>query len=300
MAELVNIHVQNLDATQAHGCRPLYTPSHCEPLNRLSGKAAWDEDTVTGTLEGTADASWSGSINNLRGHTDLTLRAAGSPRGGADIPVDGAIHAADHGPQRPLLFIRHRLFAFHPRLSPPMASSSKRSNLQIRATTGDLHQLAALIAAFRSSPSNFPVISGSATLSAHTVVGSTADTLKYPAAEIQKIFKFRVASGRMRRSRCRPTLLALLSQTARWRALNAGRPHSSGSVSLRDWSYIPSSPIQANLSVRQMSVTDLQHLANVRYPWDLSANVSISRLTTQPRWIRLVARHITRAFTMKR
>ncbi len=285
-----NIDVQNLDATPSSRVQAALHAISLRAAQQAFGQGSLGRNTVTGTLEGTADASWSGSINNLRGHTDLTLRAAGSPRGGADIPVDGAIHAAYDGPQNTITF--HQTSIRIPSTTVTADGQlSKRSNLQIRATTGDLHQLAALIAAFRSSPSNFPVISGSATLSA-TVQGSTARPQISGRLNAQNL--------QVQGSQWKDAALSLQADSSRiivsdgtLASAQRGQASFSGSVSLRDWSYIPSSPIQANLSVRQMSVTDLQHLANVRYPvsGDLSANVSIRGSQLSPAgsgWLQVI------------
>ncbi len=68
---------------------------------------------------------------------------------------------------------------------------------------------------------------------------------------------------------------------------NAHRGQASfdANISLRDWSYFPSSPIQAHLSLRQMQVADLQHLANVQYPvsGELSARLSVNGSQLDPR-----------------
>jgi translocation and assembly module TamB len=60
---------------------------------------------------------------------------------------------------------------------------------------------------------------------------------------------------------------------------NAHRGQASfdATIGLRNWSYLPSSPIQAHLSVRQMQVADLQHLANAQYPisGELSAKMML-------------------------
>jgi translocation and assembly module TamB len=56
-------------------------------------------------------------------------------------------------------------------------------------------------------------------------------------------------------------------------------------IGLNHWSYIPASPIQAHLSVRQIQIADLQHLANVRYPvsGDLAAKISLNGSQLDPR-----------------
>jgi translocation and assembly module TamB len=63
-----------------------------------------------------------------------------------------------------------------------------------------------------------------------------------------------------------------------------GRASFEATVALRNWSYLPSNLLHANLSVQQMAVTDLERLANVQYPvsGDLSANVSVKGSQDNP------------------
>src|SRR4029077_6919191 len=63
-----------------------------------------------------------------------------------------------------------------------------------------------------------------------------------------------------------------------------GQASFSASVGLRNWSYLPSDPIKARLSVQQMSVADLQRLANQHYPvsGELSATLSLSGTQLSP------------------
>src|SRR5260370_544002 len=69
--------------------------------------------------------------------------------------------------------------------------------------------------------------------------------------------------------------------------MNARRGQASydATIALRNWSYLPSGPIEAHLSVRQMQVADLQHLANVQYPvsGELSAKISVTGSEVEPR-----------------
>src|ERR1700687_1346934 len=55
-----------------------------------------------------------------------------------------------------------------------------------------------------------------------------------------------------------------------------GKASFSAKVGLRNWSYVPSDPIAFSVSAQRISVTDLQHLANQKYPvsGDLSADIS--------------------------
>jgi translocation and assembly module TamB len=63
-----------------------------------------------------------------------------------------------------------------------------------------------------------------------------------------------------------------------------GRASFSATVALQDWSYLPANAIKANLSVQQMSIADLERLANAQYPvsGDLSATIALSGSQINP------------------
>src|SRR5258708_18561587 len=69
--------------------------------------------------------------------------------------------------------------------------------------------------------------------------------------------------------------------------MNAHRGQASfdATAGLRDWSFVSTSPIQVHLSVRQMQVSDFQHLASVQYPFsgELSAKLSVTGSEVDPR-----------------
>ncbi len=128
---------------------------------------------VSGTVDGTANVSWIGSLSNVRARSDLTIRAdAKSPNPGstANIPLDGVIHAIYDRPQN-LLTVRQTTLHIPAATLTADGEVSRRSSLLIHAQASDLHQLMQLASAFAPSNSALPLISGSAKLDA-TVRGS--------------------------------------------------------------------------------------------------------------------------------
>ncbi len=159
---------------------------------------------------------------------------------------------------------------------------SKRSKLEVHATADDLHQLVALASAFASTKSAPPAVSGSANLNA-TVQGSMQKpdiSGKLSAQNLQvqgSVWKSAELSLQANPSRIVVSNGTLVSA-------HRGQASFGATIALREWSYLPSNAIQANLSARQMSLTDLEHLANVQYPvsGNLSANVSVSGSQLNP------------------
>jgi len=289
-AELLNgrinadVDMQNLDATPSSRMRAALHSISLQAAERTIDRAELKSIAVSGIVDGTAEAAWTGSVNNVRARSDLTLRAAKkSPASSATyIPVDGVIHAAYDGPRSELTVHQTTLRIPSTTLTAE-GQVSKRSKLEIHATANDLHQLMALVSAFRSTPAAPPMVSGSAALNA-TVQGS----LQRPQISGRLSAKDLHVQG----SEWKSAELSLQADPSRVVVSNGalisaqrGQASFSASVELRHWSYLPANPIQANLSVRQMSVADFEHLANVQYPvsGNLSANIAVNGSQLDPR-----------------
>jgi translocation and assembly module TamB len=279
-----DLEVKNLDTTPSSRVRAVLHSISLLAAERAADRAELKSIAVSGMLDGTAEAAWTGSVNNVRARTDLTVRAVkGSPASSAtDIPVDGVIHAAYDGPGK-ILTVHQTTLRIPSTTLTADGQVSKRSKLLIHAVANDLHQLVALVSAFRSTPSAPPLVSGSAALNA-TVQGS----MQRP----QISGRLSAQNLQVQGSEWKSAELSLHADPSRIVVSNGtlisaqrGEAFFAASIGLHDWSYLPSSPIQSNLSVRQMPVADLQHLANVQYPvsGSLSANVSVNGSQLDPR-----------------
>ena len=230
---------------------------------------------VVGRIDGTVDASWIGSVRNLRARTDLSFsapRTSGAQQASSAVPVEGEIHGAYDGPQNSISFRQTNLRIPSATLA-VQGTVSHRSSLQIQVTTNDLHQLATLVSALRGAQSP-PEIAGSASVTA-VVQGSTqrplftgqfkAENLRVEGSQWKSAtFHFRASSSEI-------ALQNAILVNAR-----QGKASLTASVGLHNWSYLPSSRVAAALSVRSLAVADVQRLANVHYPvsGDLSADIS--------------------------
>jgi translocation and assembly module TamB len=278
------VDVKNLDATpdsQVHvGLRNISLRALQQTLRREGFEAA----SVSGRLNGNAEAGWKGSIANLRAQSDLTFDARASSRSnpsGSDVPLDGAIHVSYDGPRQAITFHQTSLRIPSATLN-AQGEISNRSNLQVQLAVSDLHQLAALAASFGSNPTTLPALSGSATLNA-VVHGTTkkptiAAELSAQALEIQgsewRSVKFQIQAS--------PSEFSIQNGSL----INAhqGQAAFSAALALHDWSYEPANAIKASLNVQQLRVSDLQQLAGQHYPisGDLSAKISLEGSQLNP------------------
>ena len=106
---------------------------------------------LLGSVDGTADASWTGAVNKIHARADLVLKAApvrdsaaisnGAPAGGIDS-------RNLRRPEKRLAF-RQTSLRIPSTTIALQGEVSNRSNLQLQANTSDLHQIATLFSAVR-------------------------------------------------------------------------------------------------------------------------------------------------------
>jgi translocation and assembly module TamB len=278
-----DIAMTNLDATPTSRLRATLHGISLHAAEQTINAAELKNVVVSGNVDGTLEADWTGSVNNIRARSDLAVRSAKASHSASAtyIPVDGVIHAAYDAPTN-VLTLRQTTLRIPSTTLTADGQVSKRSKLQIRATADDLHQLVALASAFASTTTAPPAVSGSANLNA-TVQGS----MQRP----QISGKLTAQNLQVQGSQWKSAELSLQADPSRITVSNGtlvsahrGQASFGATIALREWSYLPSNSIQANLSVRQMSLADLEDLANVQYPvsGNLSANVSVSGSQLNP------------------
>lgn len=240
--------------------------------------------TVSGLLDGTADAAWTGSVSNARARVDLLLRSGSAKvnSSGESFPVDGVVHALYDAPANSLT-LRETSLSTPAATITAQGQLSKHSQLQINASASDLNRVMELVAAVHPFAGGTPAVGGSATVNA-TVQGE----LQRPQIVAQVNAQDLEVQGSEWKSagltlKANPSLIVVSNGTL----MNARRGQTSfnATVGLHDWAYLPSSPIQAQISLQQMQLADLQHLADVHYPVSgvVSANVALNGSQLAPR-----------------
>ena len=279
-----NAQMRHLDTTPDSQIQAALHNISLKEVQRALRTQGVNGATLSGTLGGKAEASWKGSIANLRAHSDLTVQALASSTSNpaeSRVPVNGAIHASYDG-ARQIISLRDTTLRIPSATLTAQGTISDRSSLQIQVAAGDLHQLAALASSFRSPQAQVPAVSGSATLNA-VVSGS----MKNPSVTAQLNAQNLQVEGSQWSTakldmRANPSDFAVQSGSL----INAqqGRATFSANVALRNWSYEDSNPIEAHLDVQKIRIADLQRLANQHYPvsGDLSAKVSLGGSQINP------------------
>jgi translocation and assembly module TamB len=284
-----DLSMQHLESTPASKLRAALNGVSLEALKQALSDRSYKTMPVSGTVNGTVEASWVGSVANLRAATDIKIRGAvHNQKAGsaATVPIDGTIHANYDG-RRNLITLRQTALRTPASSVAAQGTLGDRSNLTLQAWTGNLRELAILASALQKPGTQLP---GSKPLSISGVAVANATitgTLKSPRINAQLSAQNLQVEG----SQWSSLRLAAQASPSEIRVQNGsligarqGQVTFSGSVGLRNWSYLPLNPIAANLSVRQMPVAQLQQLAGVNYPvmGNLSADMSLAGTQLSP------------------
>lgn len=273
----------DLDTTPTSRVRATLRDISLRALQQMAPRNDAHAAKISGVVNGTATAEWTGSIQSVRAQTDLTVRATAASKAnptGAEVPVNGAIHANYDGAHQ-TIGLRQTFLRIPSAAVNAQGVVSDHSNLQVVVNAGDLHQIMLVAESFMPS-AKLPAISGSATLRA-TVQGSVQKPKIAGALSAQNL---QVEGSQW--SNAKLNLQASPSNISITNGLLINAQHGqatfSASVALRNWAYQPSNAIQANINAKSLRLADLQRLAEQHFPvsGDLSANVTLSGSEINP------------------
>ena len=282
---VANAAIKHLDATPDSQVRATLRNISLTAIQRALRTGPIGGAVLTGTLGGSAEASWKGSISNLLAQSDLSVQATASGKSnvaGNGVPVNGAIHASYVGAHQ-TVELRDTILRIPSATLTAQGTISDQSSLQIQVMASDLHQLAMLASSFGTTQAQISSISGSARLNAvvHGSIKNPTIAAQLNAQDLQvEGSEWKSASLQMSAN---PSEITVQSGSL----INAHRGQAafSGAVELRNWSYQPDNRIEAHLDALQLQVADLQRLANQQYPvsGDLSAKISLAGSQLDPR-----------------
>jgi translocation and assembly module TamB len=239
---------------------------------------------VEGHIDGTADAAWSGSMQNMKAHSDIGLKAAlaSASSGSAPIPLDGAVHLSYDGRLNVTTLTNTFLRTAQTRVE-INGTSGQRLNLMVEAHAADLRELDSLAAAFQNA---------SPQASAKT---SSSNSINLAGAADMQVS----VQGSMNDPRVRGQLSGrnLQLENTEWRSLQLGLQASKSGISiekgslvsarqgylnfvlnsaLSNWHYLPSSPINVQLVSRDLAIKQLLEVAKLDYPVTGNLSVDVS------------------------
>jgi translocation and assembly module TamB len=277
--------VRHLDTTPQVDLSASVEGIALEALQQVPRNPSFKPLPLTGTLAGKTQASWTGSLENLEVASAFSLGGAvRSETNGVVrmLPAQGAAHVVYDRRKNSLTFRQTSLEAARASLVVE-GQLSDHSNLKIHASASDLGQVALLASVFSAPGSQAPVkVSGSANLDA-VVEGSIDSPRLRGEGSAQNL---ETAGSQWKSAKfafdANPSRFDL--ESASLVSGHQGDVAGKVQIGLKHWSYAPANPLAAHLSIRKMSVADLEHVAGMSYPitGTLVADISLSGSQLNP------------------
>jgi translocation and assembly module TamB len=252
----VTAHVRNVSLRSINEA----LPADARQNVRLVGSANLD-----------AQASWSGSIQDITAHTHLDIQSPRqSPPKPGEVPVNGLLDASYDGKSKSVFFRSSQLRTGSTELSLNGLLSSQ-SNLNVSLTSADLHQLTALastvVAANATSKAGNPAkvydLHGSAQF-----VGQVSGALSDPQIKGQLAASNLEVQGskwRTVRANIDASPSGVRLQNGYLESEQQGQLSFDGQAGLQHWSLSSTSPLSLHAKLTKLSVTELERLGKLTY-----------------------------------
>ena len=241
---------------------------------------------VTGTLNASADADWTGAFDQLRAASNIAVhgRVLASARSRPQsFPLNANIRAL-YDANRNQITVPASLIQLPATSISAQGEIGGRSNLVVKADSRNLQQLMILINGLRAEApaSNGVNIEGAAVLTA-TVRG----TLQNPQINAQLAAnQLRINQSEWKTLQLQMTADAsqLAIQNGSLISARRGQIEFSGHTGLRRWAFDPSAPVAAALQIHQLPITEIQELADLKYPVEgvVTADAQLSGSALSP------------------
>jgi translocation and assembly module TamB len=231
---------------------------------------------LSGKVNANADARWAKTLNNLTAHSDLTMQ--GDIGQGQPMPLEGVVHA-DYAAARKEVALKNSYVRTPSTMLNLNGEVSNHCQLKVALRSGDLHELELLMTALTKSPTGQQPqqlgLYGTATADA-SVTGSLTAPQIDGQMEARNL-RVKGSSWKVLRTgfNANPSQASLTNGDLE--AVPRGRINFNAQVRLKKWAYTAANPIAVNLSASQISLEDLERLANKTYPVSgtLAMNVSL-------------------------
>lgn len=258
-----DLTIQHLEATSATRLRAELKQISLQSVKRSVKSDSFHKLPVSGVISGTAQASWVGGVDNIKADSKLTVRGTlQNQAGSAGVPLQVNLRANYDGSGQRVTLQQTSIKTAETTIIAD-GQISNHSNLTIHAQTGDLREISSLADAFQINGRSFDV-SGSANVDA-VVHGS----LQHPTLDAQlsaRDMKVQGSSWSSLHASLQASDSKVYVVDASLNSARQGRVTGNATISLKNWSFTPSSPIKARVSIRQMPLADLQQLARLNYP----------------------------------
>jgi translocation and assembly module TamB len=232
---------------------------------------------LSGRIDADANAHWSKTLDNLVAHSDATIKA--NLGQGQPTPLNGAIHA-DYAAAHKQFALTNSYIRTGQTTIDLNGKISDQSQLQVALRSNDLHELETLSAMLQKPTPGQPTAQPLGLYGTANVNATVSGSLTAPQINGQmdaRNFRVKGSSWKVLHTAFTANPSHVTLSNGDLEAVPQGRINFSAQVSLKQWAYTSSSPITANISGSQISIADLERLANKAYPVSgtLSLNVAL-------------------------
>ncbi|MGC1871846.1 MAG: translocation/assembly module TamB domain-containing protein [Acidobacteriaceae bacterium] len=255
----------------------------------LAPLASTKDVALRGALNGTVQAKWGRTVDDLVAQTSLSIRGYVSnvhaKRPSANVlPVSGIIHGAYSAANQQIKLTNSYLQM--PQTSLTMNGTvSQRSSLAVHFKSNNLAELQALADTFNPNiHSDSSQLGLAGTASFDGIINGSASAPHIAGQLVASNLQIRGTQWRSLRT----GLAASPSLVSLQHGILVPEPHGdidfSGSVVLHKWSFTKENPIQLELNARQLDVVDISKLVNSTLPvgGTLAANLQIHGTALSP------------------
>jgi translocation and assembly module TamB len=249
-------------------------------VQEFAAPASRSNVLLSGTLAGSADASWRKSIANLTTSAQLQIAAAMQPANRrSTIPINGVVQARYNASKQTVAIVRQS-YIRTPRTSLLLSGTAgNRSSLQVNLQARELNEIEQIANAFRQHDSAPLNLHGQASAVA-TVSGSTQN----PQIQGQM-----TASNLQVRNTAWKSLRTHFSANPNSVALEQGElvPAGQGAITfqlntaLQHWGFSPSSSFQARLHATNLDAKQLAQVAGSTTPVSGALSVDVQAHGTE-------------------
>jgi translocation and assembly module TamB len=236
-----------------------------EQLEANAPEYSLSEAQLRGKVSADADATWSRTLADLVARGDATLEGSLGPAPSA--PLSAVVHFGYNAD-------RHEIDLRQSYLHTPATSVtldgkvSRYSTLQVAARSNDLHELELLASSLRTSFTGEPVpkldLHGSASFNG-SITGLVTEPQIQGKMEAHNL-QVQGSSWKLLRANVDAGPSAINLTSGYLESSTQGKIHFNLRAGLDQWVYTPDSPVNAEISVAQIPLGDVERLAKQTFP----------------------------------
>ena len=251
---------------------------------------------ISGRTNGTIQASWRGSMQNLQVHSDATIAAAAPPARGAaansnQIPVNSSVHVTYDGGTGVLSLEQTYLRAPHTSVTLD-GTMGKQSSIRIQVQSDDLREADLLASGIRGAlgarkqnaltPPELLGLGGSASFNGQ--LQGTANAPRLSGRVTGKNIQYHGTSLGAIAAELEVDPASIALRHGQLQMSSRGSAQFDITAGLTNWSYEPRNPVNLKVVTNNIAVADFQRFAKLQYPVSgtLSANISIQGSEMNP------------------